>query len=176
MRLPSPSATSILRARFRLSVGGAGDRMIGRIKGLLAARDESSILVDVGGVGYEVEATAAACAALPAVGEHVVLFTHLVIREDAHSLYGFQSQGERNLFRSLIKVSGIGPKLALTILSGIETHEFARCVRDGDLARLTALPGIGRKTAERLVVELKDRIEKMIVLPVAPQRRTQDGA
>jgi Holliday junction DNA helicase RuvA len=128
--------------------------MIGRIKGILAGRDEAMILVDVSGVGYEVEVTAAVQAALPAIGEPVAIYTHLVVRDDAHILFGFRSPDERALFRSLIRISGIGPKLALTLLSGIETQEFARCVRDGDVTRLTALPGIGRKTAERLVVEL----------------------
>jgi Holliday junction DNA helicase RuvA len=149
--------------------------MIGRIKGILAAREESTILVDVAGVGYEVEVTAAVSAALPAVGEPLVVYTHLVVREDAHALFGFHTIGERNLFRSLIRVAGIGPKLALTLLSGIDAVEFARCVRDGDTARLTALPGVGRKTAERLVVELKDRIERMIGVPALLRREPEAG-
>lgn len=150
--------------------------MIGRIKGLLAGRDAATILVDVAGVGYEVEVTAAVQGALPAVGEPVTLHTHLVVREDAHTLFGFHTSGERDLFRSLIKVSGIGPRLALTLLSGIDAHEFARCVRDGDTARLTSLPGIGKKTAERVILELKDRIDAMIGAPAAPARSRGNGA
>ena len=150
--------------------------MIGRIKGILAGRDEAMILVDVSGVGYEIEVTAAVQAALPAVGEPVAIYTHLVVRDDAHVLFGFRSADERGLFRSLIKISGIGPKLALTLLSGIDAHEFARCVRDGDVSRLTALPGIGRKTAERLVVELKDRIDKMVIAPQPAPSRARDDS
>jgi len=157
--------------------------MIGRIKGILAGRDEAMILVDVSGVGYEIEVTAAVQATLPAVGEPLAIYTHLIVRDDAHILFGFRSADERALFRSLIKISGIGPKLALTVLSGIETQEFARCVRDGDVSRLTALPGVGRKTAERLVVELKDRIDRMVLVPqpAAPfapsaRSRTRDDA
>jgi len=125
--------------------------MIGRIKGILAGRDEAMILVDVSGVGYEIEVTAAVQAALPAVGEPVAIYTHLVVRDDAHVLFGFRSADERGLFRSLIKISGIGPKLALTLLSGIEAHEFARCVRDGDVSRLTALPGSAIDPSRRAV-------------------------
>jgi Holliday junction DNA helicase RuvA len=150
--------------------------MIGRIKGLLAGRDAATILVDVAGVGYEVEVTATAQGALPAVGEPVTLHTHLVVREDAHTLFGFHTPGERDLFRSLIKVSGIGPRLAVTLLSGIDAHEFARCVREGDAARLTSLPGIGKKTAERVILELKDRIDAMIGAPAAPVRSRGNGA
>jgi Holliday junction DNA helicase RuvA len=145
--------------------------MIGRIKGILAARDDAMIVVDVAGVGYEIELTNAARSTLPAVGELVAVFTHLVIREDAHALFGFASLAERDLFRSLIKVAGIGPKLALTLLSGIDVTEFVRCVREGDVSSLTRLPGVGRKTAERLVVELKDRIERMANVPHGISRR-----
>ena len=150
--------------------------MIGRIKGILAGRDEAMILVDVSGVGYEIEVTSAVQGTLPAVGEPLSIYTHLVVREDAHILFGFRSADERALFRSLIKISGIGPKLALTVLSGIETQEFARCVRDGDVTRLTALPGVGRKTAERLVVELKDRIDRMVLAPQPAPSRLRAGA
>jgi len=149
--------------------------MIGRIKGVLAARDESVIVVDVSGVGYEIEVTAAVRTALPALGAGVTLFTHLVVREDAHALFGFHTLGERDLFRSLIKVAGIGPKLALTLLSGMDLRDFARCVRDGDVGRLVALPGVGRKTAERLIMELKDRIDRLIGAPAAPRREHGGG-
>lgn len=151
--------------------------MIGRIKGILAARDEAMVVVDVAGVGYEIELTNVARGALPAVGETVSIFTHLVIREDAHALFGFGNLAERDLFRALIKISGIGPKLAMTLLSGIDVSDFVHCVRDGDITRLTKVPGVGRKTAERLVVELKDRIEKMVHVPVsATPRRQAEGA
>ncbi|NJN52743.1 MAG: Holliday junction branch migration protein RuvA, partial [Gammaproteobacteria bacterium] len=151
--------------------------MIGRIKGILAARDDAIVVVDVAGVGYEIELTNAARAMLPAVGETVSIYTHLVIREDAHALFGFESLAERDLFRSLIKVSGIGPKLALTLLSGINVADFVRCIRDGDVTRLTKLPGVGKKTAERLVVELKDRIDRMVSVPAAaPRRASESGA
>lgn len=151
--------------------------MIGRIKGILAARDEAMVVVDVAGVGYEIELTNAARSALPAIGEIVSIFTHLVIREDAHALFGFGNLAERDLFRSLIKIAGIGPKLAMTLLSGIDVSDFVRCVRDGDITRLTKVPGVGRKTAERLVVELKDRIDKMVHVPASTAPRRQgEGA
>ncbi len=151
--------------------------MIGRIKGIFAARDEAMVVVDVAGVGYEIELTNAARSSLPAIGESVLIFTHLVIREDAHALFGFGNLAERDLFRSLIKIAGIGPKLAMTLLSGIDVSDFVRCVRDGDVTRLTKVPGVGRKTAERLVVELKDRIEKMVHVPASiTPRRQGEGA
>lgn len=133
--------------------------MIGRLTGMLLAKQPPHLLVEAGGVGYEVEAPMSTCFALGATGSMVVLHTHLVVREDAHILYGFASEAERRLFRALIKVNGVGPKLALTILSGIAADAFARCVRDGDVAQLTRLPGIGRKTAERLVIEMRDRLD-----------------
>jgi Holliday junction DNA helicase RuvA len=144
--------------------------MIGRIKGTLAARDVATVLIDVAGIGYELEVTAAVHASLPAVGETVTIHTHLVVREDAHILFGFATAGERDLFRSLIKVAGIGPKLALTLLSGMEAREFARCIREGDAVCLTALPGIGRKTADRVILELKDRIDEMMPAPPSAPR------
>jgi Holliday junction DNA helicase RuvA len=133
--------------------------MIGRLTGTLLAKHPPHLLVDAGGVGYEVEAPMSTCFALPATGERVTLHTHLVVRDDAHILYGFATETERRLFRALIKVNGVGPKLALTILSGISAEGFARCVRDNDAAQLTRLPGIGRKTAERLIVEMRDRLD-----------------
>jgi Holliday junction DNA helicase RuvA len=113
--------------------------------------------VDVGGVGYELEASMNTLLALPGLGENVQLFTHLSIREDAHLLFGFYKEPERALFRALIKVNGVGPKLALAILSGMEQDQFIRCVMDNDIKALTRLPGVGKKTAERLVVEMRDR-------------------
>jgi Holliday junction DNA helicase RuvA len=144
--------------------------MIGRLRGTLAQKQPPLLLVDVGGVGYEVEAPMSTFYQLPAVGEAVVLYTHLVVREDAHLLFGFASESERRLFRTLIKVNGVGAKLALTILSGISADEFARCVQDNDTAALVRLPGVGKKTAERLIVEMRDRLadwEGAVALPGA---------
>ncbi len=133
--------------------------MIGRLKGVLAEKHPPQLLIDVGGVGYEVEAPMSTFYQLPPLGREVTLYTHLVVREDAHLLFGFATESERRLFRTLIKVNGVGAKLALTILSGISADEFARCVQDGDTASLVRLPGVGKKTAERLVVEMRDRLD-----------------
>lgn len=144
--------------------------MIGRLRGTLALKQPPLLLVDVNGVGYEVEAPMSTFYQLPALGETVVLHTHLVVREDAHLLFGFASESERRLFRALIKVNGVGAKLALTILSGIAADEFARCVQENDTAALVRLPGVGKKTAERLIVEMRDRLtdwESPAVLPGA---------
>ena len=132
--------------------------MIGTIKGRLLEKQSPELLVDVGGVGYELQAPLTTIFQLPEAGSEVRLYTHLAVREDAHTLYGFASRRERNLFRELIKVNGVGPKLALTILSGIDADEFARLVQDGDTAALVRLPGIGKKTAERLLIEMRDRL------------------
>ena len=131
--------------------------MIGRLRGTLLHKQPPHLLLDVQGVGYEVEVPMSTFYALPAEGGEVVLFTHLLVREDAHLLCGFATVAERALFRSLIKVSGVGAKLALAILSGISADGFARCVQSQDAATLTRLPGIGKKTAERLLMEMKDR-------------------
>lgn len=131
--------------------------MIGRLTGKLALKAPPQLLLDVGGVGYEVEAPMSTFYSLPPVGEATTLFTHLTVREDAHLLYGFASLTERSLFRELIKLSGIGPKLGLAVLSGISVDEFWALVRSGDAARLTKLPGIGKKTAERMVLELREK-------------------
>ncbi|MEH6559366.1 MAG: Holliday junction branch migration protein RuvA [Oceanicoccus sp.] len=133
--------------------------MIGRITGILLEKQAPELLIDVNGVGYEIQAPMTTLYQLPEVGQVVVLHTHFVVREDAQLLYGFAELQERRLFRALIKVNGVGPKLALTILSGIETDEFVRCVRDGDTLSLVRLPGVGKKTAERLLVEMKDRLK-----------------
>ena len=132
--------------------------MIGRLQGKLVSKIAPQLLIDCHGVGYEVEAPMTTIWALPELNEEVTLLTHLIVRDDAHLLFGFATEAERTLFRSLLKVSGIGAKVALAILSGMETDEFIRCVNSGDSARLTALPGIGKKTAERLVVEMRDRV------------------
>jgi Holliday junction DNA helicase RuvA len=132
--------------------------MIGFLRGTLVAKRAPSVLVDVGGVGYEVDAPMSTFFQLPEPGVEVMLFTHLVVREDAHILFGFLSEDERALFRNLIRVTGIGAKLALGILSGVSAEEFHRCVQTEDTARLVRLPGIGKKTAERLIIELRDRL------------------
>ena len=133
--------------------------MIGRIQGVLIEKQPPVVLVDVQGVGYEIQAPMTTIYQLPELGEQVTLHTHFVVREDAQLLYGFAEQRERALFRTLIKVNGVGPKLALTILSGIETDDFVRCVREDDTATLVRLPGVGKKTAERLLVEMRDRLK-----------------
>ena len=133
--------------------------MIGQLRGKLVQKQPPYLLIDVQGVGYEIEAPMTTFYSLPATGEEIHLYTHLVVREDAHLLFGFASLRERKLFRTLIKISGIGAKMALTILSGIETDDFARCILESDTVRLTRLPGVGKKTAERLIVEMRDRIK-----------------
>lgn len=144
--------------------------MIGRIRGILLEKQAPAMLVDVQGVAYELEASMSTFYNLPECGETITLHTHLVVREDAHLLYGFASHNERMMFRTLIKISGVGPKLALAILSGISAEEFSRCILEGDSKALTQLPGVGKKTAERLVVELKDKLDagdQSIQLPKA---------
>ena len=133
--------------------------MIGRLQGVSLVKQAPEIAIDVNGVGYEVQVPMTTIYQLPEVGKSVTLHTHFVVREDAQLLYGFAELRERSLFRTLIKVNGVGPKLALTILSGIESDDFVRCVRDGDTASLVRLPGVGKKTAERLLVEMKDRLK-----------------
>lgn len=141
--------------------------MIGRLKGILLEKHPPQLLVDVQGVGYELEAPMSTFYQLPSTGENVTLLTHMVVREDAQLLYGFFSLSERQLFRNLIRINGVGPKLALTILSGVTADEFTRCVMEGDSKALTSLPGVGKKTAERLIVELRDRLSKDVqaILP-----------
>jgi Holliday junction DNA helicase RuvA len=133
--------------------------VIGFLRGKLAGKHPPQLLVDVGGVGYEVEAPMSTFYGLPGLGAEVHLFTHLVVREDAHVLFGFGTERERSLFRELIKVSGVGPRIALAILSGVTVDEFHRCVEGHDVASLVRVPGIGRKTAERLVIEMRDRLK-----------------
>jgi Holliday junction DNA helicase RuvA len=134
--------------------------MIGRLHGMLVHKQAPFLLVDVHGVGYELAAPMSTFYQLPAVGQVVTLYTHVVIREDAHHIYGFATDQERVFFRTLIKVSGVGAKLALTILSGISVQAFAQCVRNQDGDTLARLPGIGKKMAQRLIVEMKDRLEE----------------
>jgi Holliday junction DNA helicase RuvA len=134
--------------------------LIGFLKGRLASKQPPALLVDVGGVGYELEAPMSTFYGLPAAGEPVALFTHLVIREDAHVLFGFGTDSERRLFRSLLKISGVGPKIALGVLSGASVEDFLRIIEAEDIAMLTRIPGIGRKTAERVIIEMRDTVKK----------------
>ena len=131
--------------------------MIGRITGKLVAKQPPLLMIDVMGVAYELEAPMSTFYKLPSIGETVSLLTHLTVREDAHLLFGFAAAAEKELFRDLIKISGVGPKLALSILSGVNVEDFWGMVRAGDTARLTKIPGIGKKTAERLVIEMRDK-------------------
>jgi Holliday junction DNA helicase RuvA len=133
--------------------------MIGRIRGILIEKQAPSLVVEAGGVGYELLAPMTTFYQLPDIGREITLFTHLAVREDAQTLYGFIDAEERRLFRSLIKVSGIGPKSALAILSGITPSAFVKYVIDSDITSLVRLPGIGKKTAERLVIEMRDRLD-----------------
>ena len=139
--------------------------MIGRLTGRLAARNPPQVLLDVGGVGYEVDVPMSTFFNLPALGEPVVLLTHLVVREDAHLLYGFLTEGERGTFRELVRISGVGPRTALAILSGLSVAELAAAVGRQDGARLVKVPGIGKKTAERLLLELKGKLGPELALP-----------
>ena len=132
--------------------------MIGFLRGVILRKQPPQLLLEVHGVGYELEAPMSTFYELPEVGTEITLFTHLVVREDAQILFGFGSESERRMFRGLLRVNGVGPKMALSILSGISADGFAACVRSNDVAALTKLPGIGKKTAERLVVEMRDRL------------------
>lgn len=133
--------------------------MIGRLTGILLEKQPPHLLLDVNGVGYELDAPMSTFYELPQTGEKVSLFTHLVVREDAWLLCGFASPAERRMFRDLIRVNGVGARLALAILSGIHADEFARCIQEGDSSSLVRLPGVGKKTAERLIIEMRDRLK-----------------
>lgn len=133
--------------------------MIGRLRGTLVSKQPPSLLIEVSGVGYEVDAPMSTIYDLPATGQEVILLTHYAVREDGVSLYGFLRDAERAMFRNLLKVSGIGAKIALAVLSGVSTDELSRLVHAGDVVALTKIPGIGKKTAERMVVELRDRVD-----------------
>jgi holliday junction DNA helicase RuvA len=151
--------------------------MIGFLRGRLIAKHPPALTVDVNGVGYDLEAPMSTFYELPATGLDVQLFTHLVVREDAQILYGFATDAERRLFRTLLKVSGVGPKIALGILSGISVEGFARCVEAQDVASLVRIPGVGRKTAERLLIEMRDRLQSLaIVGEVARSDSAQSAA
>ena len=136
--------------------------MIGKLNGKLVEKRPPVIVIDCHGVGYEVEAPMSTIYELPEIGENVVLCTHLAIRDDAHLLYGFLTESERKLFRALLKINGVGTKMALVILSGMSVSDFFSCVRSEDWASLVSLPGVGRKTAERLVLDMRDKIDKIL--------------
>ena len=133
--------------------------MIGFLRGLIVEKQPPLLLLEVSGVGYEVNAPMCTFYRLPKLGEQVLLYTHFVVREDAHTLFGFADKKERELFRTLIKINGVGPKMALAILSGMEVDAFVLCVQHEDSTTLTKLPGVGKKTAERLVVEMRDKFK-----------------
>lgn len=139
--------------------------MIGHLRGRLVRKSPPALILDVNGVGYELEAPMSTFYRLPEVGSEIQLHTHLVVREDAHLLYGFATEDERRLFRDLLRVTGIGPKIGLALLSGIDVDTFMRCVEAQDVDALTRIPGIGRKTAERLLIEMRDRIRALGQLP-----------
>lgn len=132
--------------------------MIGFIQGKLHSKQAPTVVIEAGGIGYEVEAPMSTFFGLPAVGQQVRLLTHFLVREDAQLLYGFATEEERALFRGLIKVSGVGARIALAILSGISVQGFSRCIEYEDVAALIKVPGIGKKTAERLIIEMRDRL------------------
>ena len=133
--------------------------MISRLRGLLIEKQPPLLIIEVQGVGYEVSAPMSTFYNLPEINSEVILLTHFSVREDAHVLYGFLNESERTLFRDLIKVSGIGPKLSLSILSSMELTTFVQCIHNSDTARLIRIPGVGKKMAERLVIEMRDRLQ-----------------
>jgi len=132
--------------------------MIGQLRGILIHKQAPDLLLDVAGVGYELLASITTFIDLPELQNEVTLFTHLIVREDAHTLYAFSSQKERALFRTLLKVNGVGPKMALAIVSGMTVDEFSQLIHGNDVVGLTRLPGVGKKTAERLIIEMRDRL------------------
>jgi Holliday junction DNA helicase RuvA len=159
--------------------------MIGQLRGKILAKQPPQLLIDVNGVGYEIDASMNTFYSLPEVGQEVLLFAHLVVREDAHLLYGFYTQEEKSLFRVLLKVNGVGPRLALTILSSMEPNHFVQNIINNDTTALTRMPGIGKKTAERLVIEMRDKlsgwqsspsIERSPMMALGGRRQTTQDA
>jgi Holliday junction DNA helicase RuvA len=143
--------------------------MIGQLRGIILEKQPPQLLLDVNGVGYEIDAPMNTFYQLPDVGQEVTLHTHFIVREDAHHLYGFYAREERALFRTLLKVNGVGPRLALTILSSLVPHEFVRIILNNDTASLVRVPGIGKKTAERLIVEIRDKVSTLTESPTFSQ-------
>ena len=141
--------------------------MIGHLRGKLAAKQPPYLLLEVHGVGYEIEAPMSTFYNLPAVGEEIHLYTHLVVREDAHLLFGFGSEQERRLFRTLLKVNGVGARTALAVLSGLSVQDLSQAIAAQDSARLIRIPGVGKKTAERLLLELKDKLQGGVMDSIA---------
>jgi holliday junction DNA helicase RuvA len=150
--------------------------MIGRLSGQLAGKAPPQVLVDVGGVGYEVDVPMSTFFNLPALGERVTLLTHFVVREDAQVLFGFLTPPERDAFRLLVKISGVGPRTALSVLSGLSVTELSAAVGRQDGTRLTKVPGIGKKTAERLLLELKGKLGPDLALPASAAATTEAGS
>jgi Holliday junction DNA helicase RuvA len=150
--------------------------MIGRLQGELIQKQAPHLLLDVNGVGYELEAPMSTFYELPECGESVLLHTHLMIRDDAHTLYAFKHIRDRSLFRNLLKVNGVGAKMALAILSGMDSNAFAQCIHHGDVDSLVRIPGVGKKTAERLILDMRDRLDKEVTLQVADNAKNGNGA
>ncbi|WP_299494544.1 Holliday junction branch migration protein RuvA [uncultured Shewanella sp.] len=144
--------------------------MIGRLRGSLIEKQAPEVLLEVGGVGYELQLPLSCFCELPELSSEVILYTHFVVREDAQLLYGFMTKQERALFRLLIKTNGVGPKLALTILSGMSASEFVTCVERDDVVTLVKLPGVGKKTAERLLVEMRDKLKALLEASAGSER------
>jgi Holliday junction DNA helicase RuvA len=149
--------------------------MIGRLYGKLLAKHPPMVLLDVAGVGYEVDVPMSTFYNLPAIGETTMLHTHLIVREDAHLLFGFGSEEERRVFRQLLKISGVGPKLALSVLSGLSIADLAHAVAAGESGRLVKIPGVGKKTAERLLLELRDKLDVAVIGTVLTAKASSDG-
>lgn len=150
--------------------------MIGQLRGLLLAKTPPQVLVEVQGVGYEVDVPMSSFYLLPGLGEPVTLRTHFIVREDAQLLFGFLSEAERSSFRQLIRISGVGPKMALALLSGLSVEDLAQAVARQDASRLVKVPGIGKKTAERLLLELKGKIAPALDLPAGGPAASGDGS
>ncbi len=149
--------------------------MIGRLQGEIIEKQAPYLLLDVKGVGYELEAPMSTFYELPECGETVMLHTHLLVREDAHTLYAFKQLRDRSLFRHLLKVNGVGAKMALAILSGMDSNAFAQCIHHGDVDSLVRIPGVGKKTAERLILDMRDRLDKEATVQVASNGKAVNG-
>lgn len=149
--------------------------MIGRLQGEIIEKQAPYLLLDVKGVGYELEAPMSTFYELPECGQSVMLHTHLMIRDDAHTLYAFKQLRDRSLFRNLLKVNGVGAKMALAILSGMDSNAFAQCIHHGDVDSLVRIPGVGKKTAERLILDMRDRLDKEVTLQVASNGKNGNG-
>ncbi len=147
--------------------------MIGFLRGTLLKKQPPLLMLDVNGVGYEIDAPMTTFYILPDIGNEIEIFIHLVVRDDAHLLFGFATEDERHLFRNLIKVNGVGAKMALTILSGIEADEFSQCIQNNDAERLIKLPGVGKKTAERLIIEMRDRLDNLPKLTISHENNKE---